>query len=360
MNRRRLILAALASLAALAPAALPAAPRRSTKPARKKPAPAAPTYSSRPEVQAFIAGFVAEHGGEAGALAQVLDAARYSAQVEKLMQPPMAYGVRNWFKYRERFLEDKRVAAGLAFWDKNADALARAQAQYGVPAEVIAAIVGIETYYGRITGNFRVLDALMTLAFDYTRRADYFRGELGQFLLMSREQQLDPLAVRGSFAGAIGWPQFMPGSVRRWGVDFDGDGRVDLAGSPTDAIGSIANFLVGHGWTPGLPVVLDAIAPNELAEQLGRGIEAKFPWSDLQAQGVVAPAAAEIPPDTAMLLIDLPVPGAGGDPAAIHRLGTRNFAAILGYNRSYFYAAAVAELAAALRDARAGVGRGAS
>lgn len=344
MNARRSLL--LAALAAALPAPLLAAPKKS------KPAKSAPAYSTRPEVREFIAAFSAEHGVPAEEVARILDGARYSAQVEKLMQPPMAYGDRNWFKYRERFLDDKRVAAGLAFWQDNEGALARAQAAYGVPAETIAAIIGVETYYGRITGRFRVIDALTTLSFDYTRRAEYFRKELAQFLLMTREQGLDPLGVRGSFAGAIGWPQFMPGSVRRWGVDFDGDGHVDLARSPTDAIGSIANFLVGHGWTPGLPVVLDAIAPAELPEKLGRGIEAKFAWGDLQAQGVISPAAAEIPPSTPMLLIDLPVPGAGGELTAIHRLGTRNFAAILGYNRSYFYAAAVAELASALKDAR--------
>ena len=341
---------ALLGLLALAPLPAPAAKRKTG--AKAAAAPAAPAYSSRPEVQAFIAEFASSQGFDPAALARLLDQARYSAQVEKLMQPPMAYGVRNWFNYRSRFLDDKRIAAGLAFWDQYSAALARAQATYGVPAEVIAAIIGVETYYGRITGNFRVLDALMTLSFDYTRRADYFRKELGNFLVMSREQRLDPLEVRGSFAGAIGWPQFMPGSVLSWGVDFDGDGRIDLAASPVDAIGSIANFLVGHGWVAGLPVLIDAAAPLDLPEQLGRGIEAKFPWDELQALGVASSAAAEIPGDTPLLLVDLPVPAADGSQTALHRLGTKNFAAILGYNRSYFYATAVAELAAALAAAR--------
>ncbi|MEG0820508.1 MAG: lytic murein transglycosylase B, partial [Burkholderiaceae bacterium] len=346
MNRRDLL-----ALLAFAAAPALAAPRKAAK---KKPEPAAPAYSTRPEVAAFIAEMVETQGFDAATLARVLDAARYSAQVEKLMQPPMAYGIRNWFNYRSRFLDDKRIAAGLAFWDQYDAALARAQATYGVPAEVIAAIIGVETYYGRITGNFRVLDALMTLSFDYTRRAEYFRKELANFLVMSRDQRLDPLSVRGSFAGAIGWPQFMPGSVRAWGVDFDGDGRIDLNNSPTDAIGSIANFLVGHGWVPGLPILIDAAAPLELPEQLGRGIEAKFPWNELQALGVASTAAAEIPGDTPLLLVDLPVPAVDGGQTALHRLGTKNFAAILGYNRSYFYAAAVTELAAALAAARKG------
>jgi membrane-bound lytic murein transglycosylase B len=331
-------------------AALVASPSLATT--KKKPAtPARAPYSTRPEVQAFLAEFVSRHGGDEQALARLLDSARYDARVERLMQPPIAYGQRNWTTYRSRYLESARLAAGLAFWEANAATLARAQEQFGVPAEVIVAIIGIETYYGRITGRFRILDVLMTLAFDYTRRADYYRAELEQFLLLGRERALDARNAQGSFAGAMGLPQFMPGSMRRWALDYDGDGRIDLAGSPADAIGSVANFLVQHGWQAGEPAMLEAVADEATAEALGRGIEAKFPWSELQARGVTS--AAPLAPETLVLLVDLPVVQADGSVVRDWRVGTRSYAAVLGYNRSYFYATAVLEFAQMLAAARA-------
>jgi membrane-bound lytic murein transglycosylase B len=343
---RRSCLALLAALATLA-----AAPARAT-PKKKSTAPARPAYSTRPEVQAFVAEFVARHGGDEAALLRLLDSARYNAQVERLMQPPIAYGQRNWTSYRARYLEPARLAAGLAFWDANAATLARAQAQFGVPAEVIVAIIGVETYYGRITGRFRILDVLMTLAFDYPRRADYYRSELEQFLLLARDRSLDARSAQGSFAGAMGLPQFMPGSMRRWAVDYDDDGRIDLAGSPADAIGSVANFLVQHGWQADEPAMLEAIGDEATAEALGRGIEARFPWSELQARGVSA--AVPLAPETLVLLVDLPVVQPDGSVVRDWRVGTRSYAAVLGYNRSYFYATAVLEFAQMLAAARAG------
>jgi membrane-bound lytic murein transglycosylase B len=346
MHRRRSCLALLAALAALA-----AAPARAT-PKKKSTAPARPAYSTRPEVQAFVAEFVARHGGDEAALLRLLDSARYNAQVERLMQPPIAYGQRNWTSYRARYLEPARLAAGLAFWDANAATLARAQAQFGVPAEVIVAIIGVETYYGRITGRFRILDVLMTLAFDYPRRADYYRSELEQFLLLARDRGLDARSAQGSFAGAMGLPQFMPGSMRRWAVDYDDDGRIDLAGSPADAIGSVANFLVQHGWQADEPAMLEAIGDEATAEALGRGIDARFPWSELQARGVSA--VVPLAPETLVLLVDLPVVQPDGSVVRDWRVGTRSYAAVLGYNRSYFYATAVLEFAQMLAAARAG------
>lgn len=334
----------LALLAALATAPAFAATKK------KSAAPARPPYSTRPEVQVFVAEFIARHGGDEQTLMRLLDSARYDAKVERLMQPPIAYGQRNWTTYRSRYLEPARLAAGLAFWDTNAATLARAQEQFGVPAEVIVAIIGIETYYGRITGRFRILDVLMTLAFDYPRRADYYRSELEQFLLLGRERALDTRSAQGSFAGAMGLPQFMPGSMRRWALDYDGDGRIDLAGSPADAIGSVANFLVQHGWQSGEPAMLEAVADDATAEALGRGIEAKFPWSDLQARGVTS--ATPLPPETLVLLVDLPVVQSDGSVVRDWRIGTRSYAAVLGYNRSYFYATAVLEFAQMLAAAR--------
>ena len=202
-------------------------------------------YLARTEVQQFIDELVGAHGFERARLEHSLKQARYSASVERLMQPAIPFGQRNWLEYRDRYVEPARIAAGVSFWRANADAMARAEQQFGVPAEVIVAIIGIETYFGRITGNFRTLDVFATLAFDYLRRADFYRAEFVEFLLLARDQNADPASYRGSFAGAIGLPQFMPGSIRRWAVDFDGDGRIDLLGSPVDAIGSVARYLVG-------------------------------------------------------------------------------------------------------------------
>lgn len=308
-------------------------------------------YLARSEVQQYIGEMVAQHGFERGELERWLGAARYSATVERLMQPPIPFGQRNWFDYRDRYILPTRVQAGLAFWRSNEQALERARLRYGVPPEVIVAIIGVETNYGQMTGNFRTLDVMMTLTFDYPRRADYFRTELTQFLLLAREQKTSPLAYKGSFAGALGMPQFMPGSIRQWAVDFDGDGRIDLARSATDAIGSVASFLAAHGWQPELPILARAEATEELVDVLGRGIVAQTTWSAALAVGVKSDLM--VPLDAPVLLIDLPVVAATpGDPDRLFKVGTVNFAAILNYNRSYFYATAVVELAAALARGR--------
>ena len=263
-------------------------------------------------MQQFIDEVVAEHGFDRERVEGWLNAARYSATVERLMQPPIPFGQRNWLEYRSRYLEDKRVQAGVDFWRSNAVALERATERYGVPPEIIVAIIGVETYWGRITGNFRTIDVLATLSFDYLRRSDYYRKELVELLLLAREQRTDPLRFKGSFAGAIGLPQFMPGSIRRFAVDFDGDGRIDLAGSATDAIGSVARFLVQHGWQRDLPILFEAEADEAIVDSLGRGIDAAATWSDALNAGVVADLP--LPLDTPVLVIDLPYVDAGGEP----------------------------------------------
>lgn len=306
-------------------------------------------YAERSEVQAFIDEVVAAHGFERTRVERWLNAARYSETVERLMQPPIPFGQRNWLEYRTRYLEDTRVQAGAVFWRTHAGWLERAHARYGVPPEIVVAIIGVETYWGRITGNFRTLDVLATLSFDYLRRADYYRRELVELLLLAREQQVDPAGFKGSFAGAIGLPQFMPGSLRRFAVDFDEDGRIDLLASPPDAIGSVANFLVEHGWQRDLPIVFEAQADEAIVDALGRGIAAVKTLTDALNAGV----AGDIPlaPDTPVLVIDLPYLDAAGETRRLYRVGTRNFSAILNYNRSYFYATAVTELGEALRRA---------
>jgi membrane-bound lytic murein transglycosylase B len=216
VNRRSFVAALAAALVA------PAAAR----------SPAQPPYASRAEVRQFIDEVVAEHGFNRERVERWLNAARYSATVERLMQPPIPFGQRNWLEYRSRYLEDKRVQAGVDFWRSNAAALERATERYGVPPEVIVAIIGIETYWGRITGNFRTIDVLATLSFDYLRRSDYYRKELVELLLLAREQHTDPLRFKGSFAGAIGLPQFMPGSIRRFAFAGERGGWIALQKAP--------------------------------------------------------------------------------------------------------------------------------
>jgi membrane-bound lytic murein transglycosylase B len=189
----------LATLAALATAA---------------PAQARSTYLARPDVQQFVEELVTAHGFDRARLERWLRDARYSANVERLMQPPVPFGQRNWLEYRQRYLDPSRIQAGADFWQMHRAALAQAEEQFGVPAEIVVAIIGIETYFGRITGNFRTLDVFTTLTFDYLRRVEFYRTEFIEFLLLAREQQRDPISYRGSFAGAIGLPQFMPGSIR--------------------------------------------------------------------------------------------------------------------------------------------------
>jgi membrane-bound lytic murein transglycosylase B len=312
-------------------------------------------YLTRDEVQQFIETMVGSHGFERSRLERWLREARYSATVERLMQPPIPFGQRNWIEYRNRYVEPARIDAAIAFWQAHGAALSRAEDQYGVPAEIIVAIIGIETYFGRIPGNFRTLDVFTTLSFDYLRRADFYRTEFAEFLLLAREQKTDPTTYRGSFAGAVGLPQFMPSSIRRWAVDFDGDGRIDLVASPADAIGSVANFLVGHGWQRDLPIVYAVEADEATVDALGRGIDATTSWSAALGVGVVGDLPLTL--DTPVLLIDLPVIGADGETSRLYRIGTVNFSAILHYNRSYFYATAVTELASAVREQKAAAPR---
>ncbi|HEU0202312.1 MAG TPA: lytic murein transglycosylase B, partial [Burkholderiaceae bacterium] len=305
-------------------------------------------YPERTEVREFIDHLVAGHGFKRAWLEQAFAQARYSEGAERLTTPALAPpSALNWVDYRARNVDDKRIENGLLFWRTHSRTLARAVQHWNVPAEIIVAILGIETQYGRTTGTFRTLDVLLTLSFDYTRRAAFYRDELIQFLLLMREQRLDPLAQRGSFAGALGLPQFMPSSIRRHAVDFDGDGRIDLSGSVADAIGSVANFLSTHGWQADLPVQFLARADAVAHEALRSGIQPAHRWQDVAVHGVMI--EHDLPGETKVLLADLPYFTPDGVEAIEYRLGTRNFAALLNYNRSYFYAAAVAELAQELR-----------
>nr|WP_232429588.1 lytic murein transglycosylase B [Noviherbaspirillum autotrophicum] len=309
------------------------------------------------EVSEFIDQMIDQHGFERAELEAIFRKARYVDTTIQLIKPAPPGRPKNWHAYRERFVEPVRINAGVAFWNANAEALARAEEQYGVPAEIIVGIIGVETIYGRNTGNFRVLDALTTLSFDYpdtpnrVSRMKFFRGELENTLLFARESGIDPFTLLGSYAGAIGWPQFMPGSIRKYAVDFDGDGRIDLRNSPVDAIGSVAHFLAEHGWQRGEPIVFPASVSNAESGRswdifIGQGLEAKFKLDELKASGV-APGV-EPPADMQFGLVDLQN---GGEPTE-YWLGSANFFAITRYNRSFFYAMSVVDLGRAVRNAR--------
>ena len=325
-------------------------------PAAAAPKRAAPEgYGTRADVRAFIDEMAVEHNYDRFALQRALATVRFQPQVVAAMDRPLLEPPK-WHDYALPFLARERVDGGVAWWNAHASDLARAEERYGVPGEVIVAIVGVETFYGRNTGKHRALDALATLAFDYPRRAAFFRGELKQFLLLAREQGVAPQAPKGSFAGALGVPQFMPGSYRNFAVDFDGNGRIDLWTSPADIVGSVANFLARHDWQPGQPVLLPAaIAPDNrdaVLRRLDGGISERRALDAWAADGVTAMAE---PPDLAtdpvgLLLLEERAPG--GEESASYWIACQNFYVLTRYNKSRLYAAAVWELAKAIRDAR--------
>lgn len=310
------------------------------------------SYVRRDDVRQFIAEMVQRHGFVQRELETLFGKAQFKPDIVRAITPPAEAPVRSWQNYRAMFVNQQRVQAGLRFRERNAEALRRAAAQFGVPEEIIIAIIGVETVYGRNMGRYRVIDALMTLAFDYPRRAEYFRAELEHFLIYARDSGMDTLGVRGSFAGAIGIPQFMPGSYRRFAVDFDGDGQANLTDSATDAIGSVANYLKEHGWERDRPVAFPAAVNGDAWRKItDSGIKPAWRVADLPGLGVLIdpaayPAAAALPPETSATLADLETPGQ----PTVFWVGLQNFYAITRYNRSSFYAIAVLELANALRS----------
>ena len=288
-----------------------------------------------PGIPRFIDEMVVKHQFKRDELVRVFERAeRRQAVIDAISRPAT---LKPWPEYRAAFVNDRHIAGGLKFWQRNADALQRAEKQYGVPQEIIVALIGVETAYGQNAGNFRTLDALTTLAFDYPRRADFFRGELEQYLLLAREQKLDLYTVQGSYAGALGIPQFMPGSYRRYAVDFSGDGEIDLLHDPADAIGSVANYLKQYGWLNGDPVTVRA---SGSADSL-TGSHTVAEWAAAGAK-----PDREVAADMKARLMDFTV--AEGKE---YWLALTNFDVITRYNNSDFYAMTVFQLAEALRDA---------
>jgi len=307
----------------------------------------------RPEVEAYARDLAAGSGLPLAQVQASLSGAYYNPTVARLIAPapPGRKVWRSWQTYRSRFVEPKRIRWGTEFWQANAGLLDQAAQRYGVPASVIAAIIGVETLYGRNMGNFRVMDALATLAFDYPQparpeRIELFRNQLGDFITLALRGKLD-LEARGSYAGAIGMPQFMPGSILRYAVDGDGDGHIDLANSQADAIMSVGNFLVEHGWRRGVPVFAPVTLPADPSAMATGGLAPTQDWPRLQAAGArPAPGAAPRAWQALPLgVVDLVEEARG---TAQYRVGTPNFYALTQYNRSYFYATAVSDLADAL------------
>lgn len=304
------------------------------------------SYAKHP----LTAPFIAEMSEESGFLSEPLQAVfanaeRKQAILDAISRP--AERVKLWKEYRPIFITQSRVDKGVEFWDKNAEALKRAEEEYGVPAEVIVAIIGVETIYGGNTGSYRVIDALSTLAFDYPPRAPFFRQQLKEFLMLTREEQVDPLSLKGSYAGAMGLPQFMPGSFRAYAVDFDNDGRIDIWQNPTDAVGSVANYFIKHGWQPGQNVVVRAdIKKASVAEKgLSDSLDPKITVKELKKLGWKP--RTELDDDIKVTAFRL-----DAEKGTEYWIGLANFHAITRYNRSVMYAMAVNELAELLAAKR--------
>ncbi len=308
-----------------------------------------PPYATRAGAMQFADDLAARRDLDPAWVRDAIGQARYNATVSRLMQPPAKAFVKNWRVYRSRFIDPVRIAAGVRFWKANQAALERAEKEYGVPADIIVGIIGVETIYGRDTGSFRVMDALTTLAFDFPashprarERSDYFKGELEQFLTLQSRRNADPFEVRGSYAGAMGMPQFMPSSWVKYAVDFDGDGTIDLWNSPADVIGSVANYFKAFGWQPGMPTDYPVSFDRSRLDMdalMAPDILPTFSVASFTAKGAVlkGPALQHTGP---LALIEL----LNGADAPQYVAGTENFYVITRYNWSSYYAMSVIEL----------------
>lgn len=302
---------------------------------------APPAYAATlPGIPEFIDEMVAKHEFERAELESVFARAQHRPAVIEAISRPAT--IKPWLEYRAAFVNQKRIKLGLVFWDTYSQTLARAEQQYGVPQEIIVAVIGVETIYGENAGTFRTIDALTTLAFDYPRRADFFRDELEQYLLLAREQQFDLLSVRSSYAGALGIPQFMPSSYRKYAVDFNGNRKADLLHEPRDAIGSVANYLQGYGWRSGELVAVTARVGEEICVGETKTPRSVSAWADV---GIVP--SVQLPPEQDARLLDFTV-----EDGKEFWLGLNNFEVITRYNNSDFYAMSVFQLAEALKAAR--------
>lgn len=272
-------------------------------------------------------------------------------KVIRYVNPPKQSKIvasRSWKKYRKRFINSQNIQNGIKFWRKNKSWFDLAEQTYGVPAEIILGIIGVETRYGTVMGNFSIFESLASLAFYSPRRAEFFKKELEEFILLCQENNLDLLSQKGSYAGAIGIGQFMPSSIHKYAVDFDKDGKIDLINSQADAIGSVASFLNKHGWQNGQPVAFPINLNGHLPQSwLDYGVEPKINVNDLKQLGMQTLA----PDDSVVALVDLVDFDSKGNSADEYWVGLRNFYTITRYNRSYFYAMSVFQLGESIKAA---------
>jgi membrane-bound lytic murein transglycosylase B len=308
-----------------------------------------PAYAEREDAMRAADDIAVRRNLDVEWVRQAIGQSNYLPQVTRFIQPPPVGTAKNWRIYRSRFIDATRIDAGVRFWQDNRDTLARAEVDTGVPAEIIVGIIGVETIYGQQMGTFRVIDALATLAFDFPashpralERSTFFKNELEQFLSLTHRTSVDPLAPRGSYAGAMGMPQFMPSSWGKYAIDFDGDSKIDLFNSPADAIGSVANYLKAFNWQPGMtthyPVSFDT-QTLDMDTLMAPDILPTFSVASFTAKGAVldGPALSHQGP---LALVELQ----NGDEPPSYVAGTENFYAITRYNWSSYYALAVIEL----------------
>jgi len=355
-QRRRIVLGSAAWLLACSAAGAARSGKRAG--ARKvvlvdDDAPDANPYVTREDVMRFIEAVAERRDLDPEWLRKSLAQARFQPLVTRYIMPSATGAAKNWAAYRARFVEPIRIRAGVAFWRANERWLRSAEEMYGVPPEIVVGIVGVESIFGRQMGDFRVIDALATLAFDFPPgrkdRSEFFRDELEQWFVLCNSEGIDPLAWRGSYAGAIGMAQFMPSSFNKYAVDFDADGHVDLHANAADVIGSVANYLAEFGWKRGLPARFDVQPPAETSERaalLVPDIVPTFTAADMVARGARLPDEA-MDVDSLLALIELQ----NGDAAPTYVAGTTNFYALTRYNWSSYYAMAVLALGEAVRPA---------
>ncbi len=352
-HRKHLLAATLLAAASMTLSALPPAARAQGSPAKSAPAPY--TYAQSEAAMAFATDLAQRRDLDPAWVREQIGQARRVPAVIRLMQPAPSGTPKNWAAYRARFIEPVRLRAGRQFWEANRETLARAEAEYGVPASLIVGVIGVESLYGRHTGTFKVMDALATLAFDFppshpraAARTEFFRGELEQFLSLTERTGTDPQSLLGSYAGAMGWPQFMPSSWVKYAIDFDADGKVDLFQSQADVIGSVAHYFKAFGWRTGVPTHYPvSFAPHQSREDLDAllapDILPSFDVEGLTARGVVLQGAA-LQHTGKLALVELENAGAPSTYVA----GTENFYVVTRYNWSSYYALAVIELGQAV------------
>ena len=306
---------------------------------------AAQNYSKRAEVKEFIQEFSVKHKYPESSLIELFSKVKKQTDVLEAIQRP-AEKKKNWQQYRKIFVTPKRVQQGIDFWSENAQILADAERRYGVPPEIVVAIIGVETFYGKYKGKYPVLDSLVTLGFDYPPRQAFFRSELEHFLLLAREEELNPQTITGSYAGAMGKSQFISSSYRHYAVDFDGNGVRDLWESNEDVIGSVAFYFKRHGWVQGEPVTIPAMVKGEAyLKLLDKGIKPAITVAELSNYGVSLSAEVDTDAKDMLALLEL-----NNDDSNEYWVGFGNFYAITRYNHSHMYAMAVYQLSQKIKQ----------